>query len=146
MQSFLNDLRLEAERVLKAPVSQKDNDILNQRVAELEQKVRDLEKQLEQQQLDSATRESGLQAQVDKLSREEDDAREVTIRKNDLWTTAEKKLKASLDSYIREQDELIKARAALTTEVHQLRQERLLMVEKQKSQSRVAEEAWKEVD
>jgi hypothetical protein len=29
MHSFLNDLRLEAEGVLKAIVSQNDNDILN---------------------------------------------------------------------------------------------------------------------
>jgi hypothetical protein len=49
MHSFLNDLKLEVKGVLKVPVSQKDNDILNQRVAELEGKSRDLEKQLEQQ-------------------------------------------------------------------------------------------------
>jgi hypothetical protein len=76
MHSFLNDLKLEAEGVLKAPVSQKDNDILNQRVAELEGKSRDLEKQLEQQQLGSATQESELQARIDGLSQEVDDARE----------------------------------------------------------------------
>jgi hypothetical protein len=52
MHSFLNDLRLEAEGVLKAPISQNDNNILNQRVAELEGKVGNLEKQLGQQQLE----------------------------------------------------------------------------------------------
>jgi hypothetical protein len=67
--SFLNDMRFEAKAVLNASVSQKDNDILNQRVAELEEKTRVLEKQLNQQQLDAATRESELQAQVEKLSR-----------------------------------------------------------------------------
>jgi hypothetical protein len=115
-------------------------------VAELEEKVGDLEKQLEQQQFKSATRESGLQAQVDKLSREVDDAREEIIRKNDLWTAAEKKLKSSFDASEREHTELIKARAALTTEVHQLRWEKILLVEKLKSQSRVAKEAQKEAD
>jgi hypothetical protein len=60
IHSFLNDIRLEAEGVLKAPVSQNDNNILNQRVVELEGKARDLEEQLNQQQLKAATWESEL--------------------------------------------------------------------------------------
>jgi hypothetical protein len=48
IMSFLNDIRLEAEGVLKAPVSQNDNNILNQRVAELEGKARELKQQLNQ--------------------------------------------------------------------------------------------------
>jgi hypothetical protein len=146
MHSFLNDLKLEAEGVLKAPVSQKDNEILNQWVVELEGKSRDLEKQLEPQQLDSSTRENELQARIDGLSREVDDAREEVSRKNDLWSAAEKKLKASLDASEKEQVVLIKTSAALTTEVHQLRREKILLVENLKSQSRIAENAQKEAD
>jgi hypothetical protein len=75
-----------------------------------------------------------------------DDAREEVIRKNDIWTTAEKKLKASLDASEKEQAALIKTRASLMTEVHQLCREKILLVENLKSQSWVVDEAQKEAD
>ena len=83
---------------------------------------------MERQQLGSATQKSELQARIDGLSREVDDAREEVVRKNDLWSATEKKLKASLDASEKEQAALIKTRAALTTEVHQLRWAKILLV------------------
>jgi hypothetical protein len=139
-------MRFEAIVVLNAPISQKNNVIINQQVSELEEKTCDLEKQLNQKQLDAATWESKLQAQVEKLSRDVDDAREEVIRQNDLWKAAEKKLKASLDASEREQASLIKTRATLTTEVNNLRRDKIFLVEKLKVQSREAKEAKKEVE
>jgi hypothetical protein len=101
---------------------------------------------MNQQQLDAATRESELQAQVDKLSRDVDDAWEEAIRQNDAWKAAERKLRVALETSEKEQAELIKAKASLTTEVHQLRREKIFLVENLKTHSRVAEEAKKEVD
>jgi chromosome segregation ATPase len=146
MMSFLNDLSLEAEAMLNAPVSQKDNDILNRRVMELEEKTRGLEKKLNQQQLEAATRESELQAQVDKPSRDVDDAREEFVRQNYTWKEAKRKLKASLDASEKEQASLIRTRASLTTKVHQLRREKIFLVENLKTQSREAKEAKKEAE
>jgi ribosomal protein L9 len=84
--------------------------ILNQRVAELEGKVRDLEQQAEQQQTEAATRESALQAKVDKLSRDVDDARDEYLKNHHAWVTSEAKLKASIVDLEKEQDEIIRCR------------------------------------
>jgi hypothetical protein len=54
-------------------------------------------------------------------------------------------MKASLEASDKEQAVLIKARAALTTEVHQLRRDKILLVNL-KSQSRIVEAAQKEAD
>ena len=88
-----------------------------------------MEKQLNQQQLDAATRESELQAQVEKLSRDVDNAQEEVIRQTDVWKVAKKKLKASLDASEKEQASLIKTRASLTIEVNQLRRDKIFLVE-----------------
>jgi nicotinamidase-related amidase len=83
---------------------------------------------------------------VDKLSRDVDDAREEAIRQIDAWKAAERKLRISLETSEKEHAELIKARASLTTEVHQLRRENIFLVENLKTQSRAAKEAKKEAD
>jgi chromosome segregation ATPase len=145
--ALVNDIYMSSGLFQKAAVVQKENEILNNRVSEMEAEIRSLKASREEEQTAAALE---MLAEVDNLKdqliqqRMEAEREQREIAKS--YVNAVYALKSSKIELGKENATLIRERKELSKENRQLKQEYNKLKEELRKQSRAAESYIKEVD